>query len=321
MARGECCSVLLATSNGAVYLSFLLSSLESQTCRPDRVFVRDDNSNDLTPGILKTFCAEHPDFVHILADNSDRLGTIGNFSKLLSHADTRYILFCDQDDVWLPGKLEKTLSVMREAENRFGLDVPILVHTDLCVVDANLQTIATSFWKYQNLSPQLGFNLNREMPQNVVTGCTVMINRPLANLASPIPQNVIMHDWWLALVAAAFGQIVYLDEPTVLYRQHGTNSIGAKRWGMNRIVTQALSTGEVRSSMLRTMQQAKLLLERYSDKLTSEQLVMITAYSNLPFMSKSSRIITVFKYKFFKHGIIRNIGFLLNLLMLERTNP
>ncbi|MBT0654203.1 glycosyltransferase family 2 protein [Geobacter luticola] len=319
MTKGESCSILLATCNGAAYLPALLSSFNAQTCRPGRLVLRDDGSEDATLDMLRKYRAACPDLVTIIEDNCGRLGTAGNFTNLLGHADSNYILFCDQDDVWLPGKIEKTLSVMAAAEDRYGSDTPLLVHSDLSVVDRDLQPIAPSFWKYQKLNPQVGISLNRLLPQNAVTGCTVMINRPLARLAAPIPRDAIMHDWWLALVAATFGKIVYLDEPTVLYRQHGGNSIGAKRWGFRRILAQAQSTQEVRASMLRTMKQAQALLDRYRDHMTPSQIKLVESYAHLPYMSKIERVKTMFKYRFFKHGTIRTIGFLANLLALDQA--
>lgn len=317
MASGESCSILLATCNGASYLPFLLSSFESQTCKLGRLISRDDGSEDATLEVLQAFRLACPELLTIIEDNFGRLGSVGNFTNLLRHAESKYILFCDQDDVWLPDKISKTLLTMHSAEAKYGADTSILVHTDLCVVDRYLQPIAPSFWKYQNLNPKLGMSLNRLMPQNVVTGCTMMINRPLAELAMPIPEDAIMHDWWLALVAALFGQVVYLDEATILYRQHGENSVGAKRWGLKRILQQAQSSQEVRASMLRTMRQAQALLDRYRYKMSPEQVEMVDAYARLPFIAKADRVKNMLRYRFFKHGPIRNVGFLANLLMLE----
>ncbi len=321
MTSESFCSILLATCNGAAYLPSLLTSFEAQTCWPVKLILRDDCSNDATLDMLRAFRAAHPEWVTIIEDDNCRLGPADNFINLLRHTDSGYVLFCDQDDVWLPDKINKTLSAMRAAEERYGSDTPLLVHTDLSVVDRELRPISPSFLKYQNLDPSLGMSLNRLMPQNVVTGCTVMINRPLANLAVPVADDAIMHDWWLTLVAALFGQVIYLDEPTVLYRQHGDNNIGAKRWGIRRILKQAKSTQEVRASMLKTMKQSQALLDRYRDRMTPSQLKLVESYAHLPYMSKIERVKTMFKYRFFKHGTIRTIGFLANLLALDQAPP
>lgn len=312
-------SVLISTFNGEQFLAETLESLEvAQNKSGFRLFFRDDGSTDATKKILLKFARQFPTRIRILEDAGSQLGPSTSFSRLIEASDSPYLMLCDQDDVWLPDKIEKTMAAMREAEKQYGSNTPLLVHTDLKVVDADLQLIADSFWNYQNLFPEHASQLNRLLAQNVVTGCTVMMNRPLADLATPIPVEAVMHDWWLALVAATFGKVVYLDEQTILYRQHGTNSVGAKRWGIKRILHQANSSTAVRESMLKTMRQAQVLLDRYKNKMSTEQVMIVEAYARLPYMPRLDRIWALFRYRFFKHGIVRNIGFLTNLLLLKK---
>ena len=309
-------SIYISTYNGSCFLMEQLKSLSEQTNRSWSLVARDDGSSDDSLNILRSFRDCFSDKVKILDNNYDCIGPSASFSELISHAKTPYIMLCDQDDVWCSDKISRSLSIMRSAEERYGAETPLLVHTDLTVVDRNLKLIAPSFWKYQNINPKLGMSLNRMMPQNVVTGCTVMMNLSLVQLALPIPKDAIMHDWWLALVAALFGQVVYLDEPTILYRQHSNNSVGARRWGFKQIVRLAKSSESVRESILCNIHQAQALLDRYRDRMPPEKRTIVEAYARLPFMSKDARVRTMFKYRFFKHGMIRNIGFLTNLLML-----
>ena len=310
--------VLLSTFNGEKFLCDQVASIAKQSFHNWELLIRDDGSTDSTPELLRKLSSGCSGYIKIKQDGLGNIGPIASFSRLVKDTEADYFFFCDQDDVWLPDKIDRTLAAMRVAEDRFGANTPILVHTDLCVVDRDLQLIAPSFWEYQNLNPCLGSSLNRVLPQNCVTGCTVMVNRPLAELAVPIPKNAIMHDWWLALVASLFGQVVCLQDSTILYRQHGTNSLGAHQWGLKRVIVSMRQSQEVRSSMLRTMLQAQVLLDSYRAKMTSTQIAMVEAYATLPFMTKKARITAVLKYKFFKHGIIRTIGFLSNLLMLRR---
>src|SRR5690606_39057310 len=136
------------------------------------------------------------------------------------------VMFSDADDCWFPDKISLTLDLMRVVEkDEGGARTPTLVHTDLAVVDRDLRPIADSLWQYQGVNPDLT-SLNRLLIQNCVTGCTVMVNRPLRELASPIPPGVVMHDWWMALVASSFGRIARIARPTLLYRQHGRNDTG-----------------------------------------------------------------------------------------------
>jgi len=312
--------ILMSTYNGFERLKDQIESIIHQDYEHWSLLIRDDGSTDGTVKITSDYALKDKR-ITLIETVRENIGPANSFMQLLAHSSSDYSMFADQDDIWLPEKIEKTMAAMLEAEKQYGANTPLLVHTDLKVVDANLQLIADSFWKYQNLSPELGSQLNRLLAQNVVTGCTMMINRALADLATPIPAEAVMHDWWLALVAATFGKVVYLDDQTILYRQHGNNSVGAKRWGMKRVVRQAQNSGVVRESMLRTMRQAQALLDRYRKQMTPEQIDMVEAYAGLPFMSKAERVRAMLKYRFFKHGTIRTTGFLAILLMLERSTP
>lgn len=312
-------NILISTYNGELFLPKVLESMMlARTFSEFRLVIRDDGSTDATPNILCGFTQQFPERVQLVKDADCQLGPSASFSRLIEASDSSYIMLCDQDDIWLPDKIEKTMAAMREAEKQYGSNTPLLVHTDLKVVDENLLTIADSFWKCQNLSPELGSQLNRLLVQNVVAGCTVMINRALADLAAPIPPAAAMHDWWLALVAVTFGKVIYLDEQTILYRQHGKNSVGAKKWGVQRVIQQALAADRVQQSMVATMIQAQALLDRYADRMLPEQRELIEVYARLPLQPKIARVWNVVRYKFFKHGLVRTVGFLCNLLLMPR---
>ena len=124
-----------------------------------------------------------------------------------------------------------------EADNDSTL--PIIVHSDLEVVSEQNTVIAKSLISYQGLEIERNSFPNLVI-SNLVTGCTALINEPLAEKALPIPEKAIMHDWWLALVASAFGKLVYLDIPLVHYRQHGNNTIGAKEFTKVSVVSMSL---------------------------------------------------------------------------------
>lgn len=311
--------ILLASFNGIKFLQEQLDSIFNQSYAEWRLIVGDDGSTDGTIQTIEELALQNPEKVLCKRGRQSK-GGCANFASLMGESTSQYTMFCDQDDVWLPNKISKTLDAMQSAEQRYGMDAPILVHTDLCVVDERLHPIAQSLWKYQNLSPELGSQLHRLLPQNVITGCTVMINRPLAEIAAPIPKEALMHDWWLALVAALLGHVVYINEPTLLYRQHKNNAIGAKPWGIKRIWQQMQKPATLQQAMLRTMSQAQALLDRYRNQISQEQINLIEAYARLPFASKTERIRMVLQYRLFRHGAIRTAGFLAGLLIL-RVHP
>ena len=273
--------ILLSAYNGGLYLPEQLRSLQAQTHRDWRLWVRDDGSTDNTRELVESASADD-ERIWLLPDTGARRGAKGGFSWLLERIsdDARYIMFCDQDDVWLSGKIEKTLDAMRAAEADQDPNCPILVHSDLHVADAQLALIADSLWRYQGISPK-ATGLDALCIRNVVTGCTAMINRPLRDRAVPIPAEAIMHDWWLALVASGLGRIVHLPTPTLLYRQHRTNTVGAKRdiaTAAPLLRKAAFSYNQVseRTRLVRAAgEQAQALLERYQHGLPPEARVLL----------------------------------------------
>jgi rhamnosyltransferase len=221
--------VLLSAYNGARYIAEQLESIRAQTLTEWRLIVRDDGSADATLGIVEEF-GRRDARIRVLRDDRGNLGPVGSFGALLDYAlsrDAPYVALADQDDVWRPEKLRQQMDLVRRHEASTGADHPILVHTDLAVVGANLEPIHPSFLRRQRLEHVASDPLRRLLAQNFVTGCTSLFNRALLRAATPVPQ-VVMHDWWLAQCAAALGSILFVNEPTVLYRQHATNVLGSR---------------------------------------------------------------------------------------------
>lgn len=221
---------------------------------------------------------------------------------LQSQEQYKYIMFADQDDIWLPDKIEKTYLKMKEFESQYE-PLPLLVHSDVSVVDEKLNVIASSFWEYQHIDPSNG-TLNRLLLHNTVTGCTMMINRALAEKVKMIPSEAIMHDWWIAMVASAFGKIGYIDEPLILYRQHGQNDTGAKKYGAYYFIKTFLTV----PTFEKYIEQSKAFLALYGHELDTYRRLMLEEFSNFNRLSKFQKIRLLFKYKIWKNGFMRNLG-------------
>jgi len=306
--------IVMSTYNGENYLKDQLDSLFSQTYKNFKIVVRDDGSSDNTLKILETYDGN----MEILGSQKN-IYVKKSFSTLLKYAlknnDNNYFMFCDQDDIWEKDKIEKTLKQMKEMEKTYG-DIPLLVHTDLQVVDEKLKALNESFWKYEKINPNCN-DLNRLLMQNTITGCTVMINRKLSELALPIPNECIMHDWWMGLVASQFGKILFIDEGLIKYRQHDSNSIGAKGFSYKTIFLKAYKNFYKNELYLKYLQinieQAKIFLERYKDSLDSETIRMLKDFIGIESKSFWQKRKILVRYKFFKQGFIRNIGLFLKL--------
>lgn len=229
-------SVALCTYNGARYLREQLQSIAGQSMPPDEIVVCDDGSTDETLQILNDFAAAATIPVRVHADG-DRVGVVRNFERAIGRCSGDVIALADQDDVWLPEKLKVTVEALERAEKDCPGGIPILVHTDLWVVDSAKNVIAESFYEHQGMIRNKPSNpLPWLLVENYVTGCTLVMNRMLQEESMPIPCEAVMHDWWLALVAAARGRVVTLPAGTILYRQHGRNAVGARRRSLRRYV-------------------------------------------------------------------------------------
>jgi rhamnosyltransferase len=221
--------ILLSSYNGARFIAEQIESIRRQTFGEWTLLVRDDGSSDGTPAIVEAVAAADSR-ITLLRDGRGNLGPGQSFGVLMQaalDAGAGYVALSDQDDVWHIDKLEEQLRALRTREMAVGCAVPLLVHSDLSVVDEDLRLIHPSFLVFQGLEPRPGELLQRLLAQNFVAGCTTIINRALLQAALPLPE-VVMHDWWLALCAASLGEILHCPRATLLYRQHGHNAAGSR---------------------------------------------------------------------------------------------
>jgi glycosyltransferase involved in cell wall biosynthesis len=262
--------IVLATYNGARYLVEQIESLRSQTFTAWTLLVRDDGSSDATTDILADYAAADPR-IEVIRDPPGNLGAAGNFSHLATVAFRRgasVVLFADQDDVWYPDKVARTIDSLDHAEARLGFDRPILVHTDLRLLDSDGRLRHRSFMAFQRIHNPRSNPLATLLVQNYVTGCAMAVNRPLLRFGLPVPSEALMHDWWLALCAASCGTIVFLPEATVAYRRHGTNTVAVRGFWrtLNPLRTDwrgLWHTGRVNHA--RAVKQATVLAERLAE--------------------------------------------------------
>ena len=308
-------TIILATYNGEIYLEELLESLLTQSHTNWNLIIHDDNSTDQTNIILKKYVKMYPNKIKLIDDDISFGSPSANFNFLLEQVVVDYIMFCDQDDIWLPNKMEITLQKMQEIEKEYP-ELPILIHTDLMVVDEKLNTIDESFWHYQHIDPSVD-SLNRLLIQNTITGCTTMMNKKLVELSLPIPAKALMHDGWVGLVATGLGKISYIGEPTIKYRQHSSNDTGAKQFTYTEMIKKAFHVFKndelYINSFYSNIEQAKEFLTIYKHRLDNKDIEMISNFIDLKEKSFWERKKTILKYKLLKQGFIRNIGLIIKI--------
>jgi glycosyltransferase involved in cell wall biosynthesis len=213
--------VLLSTYNGEKYLADQIESVLRQSYHNITLLVRDDGSTDGTGEILEYYSKRYPSKVNILSGKN--IGIVNSFWELLNRADENcdYYCFCDQDDIWLPHKVERALACLRPYNS-----IPAMVCTSTQVTDESLRPI--NVWPK---APSRAPSFYNALVQNIAVGATITMNHRARHIMTSKPvrtQNIQMHDWWAYLCVSAFGKVLFDPEPSILYRQHGNNAVGGE---------------------------------------------------------------------------------------------
>ncbi len=264
--------ILLATYNGGKFLQKQLDSLFTQTIRDFHLLIRDDGSADNTLQIIEAYRQKFPEQITLITDDKKNVGATQNFGILLEHSKADYIFFCDQDDIWLPEKIEVSLNELQQLEQQHP-GKPCMVYSDMKLINDEGELLSESEWSELHLDPQY-FVFNRLLIQNIPHGCTMAINRPLRELVLPIPQQAMLHDHWIAIVASLFSASKAIIKPTMLLRFHEKN-VTRKAYTFSekvkRLVDNSLSDEEYEKMVERRVGQAKAIKDQFSAKLTPQQ--------------------------------------------------
>lgn len=299
--------ILMATYNGEQYIKEQLKSIENQTYKNWYLIISDDCSTDNTMSIIKEFKNQYPTKVNII-DNTKSSGSAkNNFFNLFKYSKNKYVACCDQDDVWLDNKLEIMYNALKEEEKQFDKRTPILVYSDLMVVDCDLNIIDKSFFDYSQLRKRIR-GVNDLLIENSITGCAMMFNSNLKEyLLKPYNlDKIIMHDWLAGLVAYSFGAAIFINQPLVKYRQHGDNSVGANspKKVSNLISNARKGFKFARNVIVNTYNQIEEFYRVNKLEIEDQGLSIIGGYAMLKNKNK------IYRLYFYRKNEIQKIGFI-----------
>lgn len=299
-------AIVLGLYNGATYLSEQIDSILNNTYPNFTLHIFDDGSTDNSAQIAMEYEQKNPEKI-IYHKNKKNMGVVKNFLSGVNSLTADYYMFCDQDDVWCETKIEKSVACMMNLEQQ-KKETPLVLFGDTKVVDQNLKELSPSFQRQSKYNTQ-ATDLPHLLMENKLIGCTVLFNHALKKLLTVFPDEIRMHDWWIALLGASFGMVHYLDLPLMLYRQHTNNVVGTisqKSYIKNRIAT----LRKQRNVLYDTCAQANAFLEVYRTSLSTEATKILTRFAQLPKMNFFKRRYTVLRYGYLKSGIVRNLGVL-----------
>jgi len=307
-------TIIMAVYNGQEYIREQLESLKDQTYTEWRLVIRDDRSSDKTAEIVKKFSDEVEQEVIFKVNEKPSGSAKNNFALLINDAkESDYVMFCDQDDIWKKDKIEITFNKMKQAEERYGRDFPLLVHGDVEVIDENGNINADSMFEMSHINADS--KLPQILIQNHVTGCTMMCNKKLIAGISEYASSeyIIMHDYLAALYASVFGKIEVIKKPLLSYRQHSGNSVGAKNNNNPVYLLKRLANGRksYKEAMETSRNQVKFFVEIYREELAAEKYCeeyeLMSGYASLGSRAKLYRIMFYKKNHIWKNGTIRKI--------------
>lgn len=302
--------ILLSTYNGSAYLCEQLNSLLAQSLNKMSqwevgITIRDDGSTDGTWDLLERYARENEEICLIRGENK---GVIGSFFELIFSIgdDVDYVALSDQDDVWMEDKLERAVEQLTAREGR----KPLLYCGKPMLTDEALNPIPSIMYGEQ-VRPSFG----NALIENICTGCTAVCNRKLVELAQMgIPEFVVMHDWWLYLLASCFGEVIFDDVPHMYYRQHQGNVVGVQKNFWREFKARVKRFRGNRYNIHRQVASLEKMCEKASLKMSSdnEKLVkqLLSAKSNF-----IDRILLVKNPLIFRQRKGDNLIFSLILLM------
>lgn len=255
-------AILMSTYNGECYLKEQIDSLLNQTNKDWKLYIRDDGSTDNTVSIVKEYVSNYPNLITLLNDELGNLGSGRSFMHILSVVDADYYMFCDQDDVWLPNKIQDTVNVMCQLSMKY-VNMPVCVFTDLYLCDDKLNIIQDFLVKYLGREPDR-ININSFYRTFVfhspVFGCTMMINQIAKRMS--LPFDFVWHDTWISMICKKKGIMSYIDKSTILYRRTGNNvSAQKKKLNMKSYLFVLFNFDKMKGMFLYNLKMIQLLIK------------------------------------------------------------
>ena len=288
--------ILLASYNGEKYIAEQLDSLLAQTFKDIRIIIRDDGSTDRTPEIIEEYAGKYPGIIEVVHDDVVCKNAGKNFFQLMKYAKAEYIMLSDQDDYWLPYKVQITLDYMKNTE-RENPGKPVLVFCGVNVVDENLKE--TGILCHIPLD-KINYSTKGLLWGCCTMGCTQMLNRAAYKDFGDFSEQMDMHDYWTGLYVSICGVMRYIPMPLMLYRQHSNNVFGYKQQSFAKHIWLIVSSPFKKLRLSREKfyfkrDMAELLLKMYEHKMTPEKKQEINDFLGLFSKNRISRFMSLRK--------------------------
>jgi glycosyltransferase involved in cell wall biosynthesis len=314
---GDEVDIVLPCYNAAAWIDGFIAALPEADDVPWRLVVRDDGSTDNSLILLKNWRDRLGARMVLLdAEMPCNLGLIGNYDAVLAASTAPWVLTADPDDVWLPNRLAVTLSALRAAEQNYGAHTPLAICTDAMVVSETLDVIAPSYWRWSRTRPLVRPCLARSAMDSVALGSTMAVNRALIEKSRPLPAGAAYQDWWMVLVAVAFGRFIALPEITIKYRRHSSNATKdpfSTSWSgaMQRYLRKPKSIHDRLDFLIRqAARQADEFVNRYDGQVEQRDVAALRSLARLPQMNQAAKRLAILSHGLWFNSPLKNAGLL-----------
>ena len=270
MIENKKIDILMATYNGEKYLVEQLDSIINQTYHNWNLLIRDDNSTDKTLEIIQNYHKKDKR-IKILKDNKGNIGIVRNFEELLKSSESEFIMFSDQDDIWVENKLDMYLKMIEKIKNK-----GFMIHSDAILFDKNKSNILKDTFISKKA---INKGLENVFFNYFVQGATILISKEIKNFILPFPKEVYLHDRYIHLISELFFERIFVNKALIYYRQHGDNQIGAKN-----TIRELLSK---RYFDERDRQLIKVIYNKYGSLLTEDKKKLIEEYFKITDIEKN----------------------------------
>lgn len=279
--------ILMATYNGEPFIRQQISSIQNQTLKDWVLYIHDDGSTDSTVSIIRDM-ATHDERIVLIEDGISFHAPAPNFMHLLKYAQAEYVIFSDQDDIWLENKLQVTYdSISRESQ-----DIPLAYYSNGYIYDSVTNEISgrSVLVPPRDLGAALFLN-------GGVQGCAIMINRKLREICLDHPDFICMHDHLITLAALTFGRMVYIDQKLMLYRRHchAVTDVSSRGYKDKIILFFQKKKPIIDGRHFKAIQ---AFYEHYSERIPEQQKVLFVVFLKMVQMNFFSRFWTILKYPF-----------------------
>lgn len=278
-------AVLMASYNGEKFIKEQIDSILNQTYKNIDIYISDDNSTDNTIKIIQQY-AEKNHNIKYIQNNFENSGAKNNFANIFDKVNGYdYYMFCDQDDFWCKKKVEHVIEKAKKLEKDENF---ILIYNDLSITDSKLGVKEKSLINKENKYLPKTKVFNHFLVQAYFPGCAMTFNDKLKQKVKSIPNCAEMHDWWVALIAAYYGNVFFLNEPLQLYRQHENNVVGSIK--NNSIVS--------RIKKISKLKEEKQIWKKYQNTVLLQAKEILNNYETSPNIEELKKFIEIMEKKY-----------------------